>query len=663
MDKNSFLKKIWWKHSQLEFLSVGDEMYAVASSWLKKFRDSNASPGPIDNVTLECKNGRIKKELKEWRDFEFVSAFLWAQLTEMYGCKKSSLSSFYVRERGSRKFVELCPPIVDLFVFETKNSKEPSILFSNITASITETFQSFKSRIMKLSKTSGQDVRMWYDDTIQERSWKHFPTTTTTTTLEDLNIVTNCDHRLCILIETRNEKGTWRIENKNDKENKNDVDNKNDKKIEKTLTMRSCSVDSKEWRESLTKGSRVDFRFEKKIDREDSVDSKENWCEAIVVDADDSSLHVHCLGWLENSKLYRVRVSRDSTSLAPPHTKLRDWRKQLKKEARVDLHVKLFLNSTNAPYYRSLSRVQSFVSYPATSTQEVFYIHYVKTPNSNDVGEWWLGQRPEEAHGFMYFPTNSLNPLELKPRSETECWLYYDEHRGSFLADSTAHIEQVSLQDALNYSSSARDTPDCTDDIYPRFIRLVDHVGVQHLRCQEVYGRFFPTPDMGWVEAVVKRVDHRTGRLNLVYVTKNGTQGAIDDVDLYSEFISLHGTHIKKQRLETGYADSFRTGPSLFGPGLVGLRNMGNTCYMNSMLQCLSACEPLVEYMMKADKMKSEINLKNALGTGGEVANAFRRLISVVWSGKASEVVPRDFKTCFGVHNNKFAEYVIFLFL
>ena len=108
-----------------------------------------------------------------------------------------------------------------MFVFETKDSKEPSILFSNVTASITETFQSFKSRMVKLSKSSGQDVRMWYDindGTIQERSWKHFPTTTTT--LEDLNIVTNCDHRLCVLIETRNEKGMWRIENKNDVDNK-----------------------------------------------------------------------------------------------------------------------------------------------------------------------------------------------------------------------------------------------------------------------------------------------------------------------------------------------------------------------------------------------------------------------------------------------------------
>ena len=40
MDRKTFLKTIWWKQSQLEFASVGDEMYAVASSWLKKWRES-----------------------------------------------------------------------------------------------------------------------------------------------------------------------------------------------------------------------------------------------------------------------------------------------------------------------------------------------------------------------------------------------------------------------------------------------------------------------------------------------------------------------------------------------------------------------------------------------------------------------------------------------
>ena len=95
----SYLESIWLRHSDVSYASVGDEWYPVVSSWLKKWREGNASLGPIDNVSLADKNGRIKKELKESRDFEFVNAFLWAQLTELYGHTSPSLK-VYVREPG-----------------------------------------------------------------------------------------------------------------------------------------------------------------------------------------------------------------------------------------------------------------------------------------------------------------------------------------------------------------------------------------------------------------------------------------------------------------------------------------------------------------------------------------------------------------------------------
>lgn len=48
--------------------------------------------------------------------------------------------------------------------------------------------------------------------------------------------------------------------------------------------------------------------------------------------------------------------------------------------------------------------------------------------------------------------------------------------------------------------------------------------------------------------------------------------------------------------------------------GVVGLYNLGNTCYMNSALQCLSNTWPLTKYFLD-DHFKSEINMDNPLGT------------------------------------------------
>lgn len=78
--------------------------------------------------------------------------------------------------------------------------------------------------------------------------------------------------------------------------------------------------------------------------------------------------------------------------------------------------------------------------------------------------------------------------------------------------------------------------------------------------------------------------------------------------------------------------------------GKVGLKNLGNTCFMNAGLQCLSHTEPFAAYFLSG-RYVEDVNAENNMGSNGELAHAFAKLQSAMWQSDEKTVDPSEFHT------------------
>ncbi|KAG5681428.1 hypothetical protein PVAND_010865 [Polypedilum vanderplanki] len=85
--------------------------------------------------------------------------------------------------------------------------------------------------------------------------------------------------------------------------------------------------------------------------------------------------------------------------------------------------------------------------------------------------------------------------------------------------------------------------------------------------------------------------------------------------------------------------------------GLTGLKNLGNSCYMNSIIQCLSHTMSLTQFLLE-NNYEKQINRSNQ--TKGHIVKTLAAVIKMLWSGECKYISSKFLKSVVGEQDNLF---------